>query len=199
MLLGALTLSGVFCGGFDPYGREKEKKQKEEQTLWNLLVLSVAYDSYRKLTDFCYGYGISLPTEASALPSSTGLAGVGTVRGRVLTPAGRPMIGALVTVDDAVAGDSVHYSTHSSVLGDGTFIISGVPSGPGYTLSVEPVDAQYNERIDFHLDCHSSAQTFTEGWYVGADQSISLTGGSALGFSITDNAVTDLGSFRLRD
>jgi len=143
-------------------------------------------------------YSTSSPLPESAAHTSPSLPSSASVKGKALTRRGAPVVSALVIVDDAVKGDNVYYSSHTSINRDGSFQISGIPTGPNYTLSIEPLNIMYNNHIDNHIDCFQSPISFTEGYYTGSGNQITTVDSSAESFALNNqNEVLDLGTFKL--
>ena len=88
-----------------------------------------------------------------------------------------------------------HFSTLSSVNRDGTFLLSGLPTGASYNIAIESLNTEFAGRISTHVDCFQTPASFTDGWYSGSGGS--LVGSSGAGTSVslpTANSVVDVGT-----
>ncbi|MBR33791.1 MAG: hypothetical protein CMN77_21010 [Spirochaetaceae bacterium] len=130
-----------------------------------------------------------------------------TVKGRVLQANGDPAIAALVIVQDsdtdgASDGPGKRFvSTFTGLNGDGSFYMAGLPNVTDqYRISVEPIDPQYDGRIDTHIDCFQNPASFSPGYYTGPSSTINSNTGSAQTFQLNPNAsqLYDAGDILLR-
>lgn len=164
---------------------EDEKLKEQNDTTLLLVLLGVAYFS-----NPCNFAGV--PSLTSAQPSGS-MAAAGSIRGRIVTSAGSPVVGALVIAEDNAGVNTTFFSTHSSINRDGTFYLSGIPAAT-VKLAVEPIYSDYYNRIDTHLDCFMTPRSFTAGWARASGQTITTTRASGSNFAITNGAVTDAGT-----
>lgn len=138
------------------------------------------------------------PGLSAGAATSGSLINVGSIRGRVTTSAGLPVVNALVLVEDGNQTDSTFYASHSSLGRDGSFEIAGIPVGASYRVSVEPLNLAYAGRIDSHIDCFLSPVAFTYGWYAGSGTTAASTYGSAAVVATTANVRNDIGTLVIR-
>ncbi len=176
------------------FQKPPDNNKMQEMTL--LVVLGLAY--FGNPCNFA-----ASPISSSAVSSSALPANYASVKGRLLTTTGQPVVNALVVLDEATSvSDQYYYSSHSAVNRDGSFVIAGFPFGAGFPvaspqfrLSVEPIHTSMYQRIDTHIDCFMSPANFTAGWYKGAGNSIISTVGSATAITgFSTNEVRDLGT-----
>ncbi|MEQ9364931.1 MAG: hypothetical protein RIF32_11840 [Leptospirales bacterium] len=135
------------------------------------------------------------PTVASALHSAASLTGRATITGRIATLTGAPVIAAVVVAHSSSAN---HFSTLSSVNRNGTFYLSGLPTGATYKVAIESINTDFRGRIATHVDCFQTPAAFTDGYYAGSG--VSLVGSEAAGTGVTlstANEVRDLGAILL--
>ncbi len=160
----------------------------------NLLLLANMCDSCSFTASPAAGTGLA--TSAAAMTNAS----LATVRGKVVTAAGDPVVGAVVMLDNGSINDEIHYGSHTSINRDGSFEISGIriSDGPFY-LSLEPLDEEFYQRIDEHLLCFHTPASFTSGWYAGDGNTITVTRISCTTFTLTAGQVRDLGTIRLKD
>ena len=164
------------------------KDNAEEIRNQNLLILLAA--AY--LSNPCNRIGP--PNAAAGAATSGALIGAGSLRGRVRTTAGAPVVNALVLVEDGNQADSTFFASHSSLSRDGSFEIAGIPVGASYRVSVEPINTAYYSRIETHIDCFLSPATFTYGWYAGNGAGVASSFGAASTVSTTANVRNDIGT-----
>jgi hypothetical protein len=139
------------------------------------------------------------PSQSSALATGTLGTGFASLKGKFITASGNPVIGAPVFLDNGTNGDGIHYSTHSSVDNDGSFAISGVPTGVSYRLAVEPLNTDnFAGRITTHIDCFLTPASFTAGWWSNSGDTIT-TSVPAASITLTDSQVLDVGTIQLLD
>ncbi|MCR9144015.1 MAG: carboxypeptidase regulatory-like domain-containing protein [bacterium] len=135
------------------------------------------------------------PTMASALHSSTVLSGRATIFGRVATLTGAPVVAAVVI---ATSSATNHFSTLSSVNRDGTFYLSGLPTGATYKVAIESINSDFQGRIATHVDCFQTPSSFTDGFYAGSGVSLVSTSGAGTDVVLsTANELRDLGTILL--
>lgn len=165
----------------------KRNDNDDEERRWNILALAIILYNANP----CNFAGT--PSETSAGPRTTN-AGVGSVKGRVITTTGAPVVNALVIADGGTQVDANSWSSHTSIARDGSFLIAGIPTGAGaLKLGVEPVQSTFYGRIDTHIDCFMSPLTFTSGWYqTGGGTTSSYAGAST--FTVSGAGVTNLGT-----
>lgn len=168
---------------------EDEKLKEQNDTTLLLVLLGVAYFS-----NPCNFAGV--PSLTSAQPSGS-MAAAGSIRGRIVTSAGSPAVGALViATGDGPIGATEMFSSHSSINRDGTFYIAGIDPlvSASVKLAVEPIYSDYYNRIDTHLDCFATPRSFTAGWARNSGQTLTGSYASGSSFTITAGAVTDAGT-----
>jgi len=178
-----------------------------EQRMIKLIIFAELLKQY----DPCYN--LSRPLLSSAQPTITTLANVANLTGKIVDDSGNPVVGSLVQLNDPDPASylvgtppndidtfpTYFFSTHSSIDGDGTFFLAGVPttSVTNYRLSLEPLSSDFDYGIDFHLDCFKSSQDFMEGWYDGVD-SITNSEPTVGNVDISSGGTIDLGVITLR-
>ena len=163
---------------------------QEEEDQFNLLLLT---GLVVVASNPCFSQ--ASPTRASAMHSASSLAGRTTIYGRIATLSGAPVISALVVAQSSTVN---HFSTHSSVERNGSFVLSGLPSGATYKVAVESIDSDFNGRIDTHIGCFQSPSSFVDGWYAG--DGATLVSSQAAGTSVpllTANQFVNLGTILL--
>ena len=197
LVAGVLSLSGgAGCTLFLPFA-EVLNEAESETTISPILALGLLYLlTQNDDDDTVCAYA---PSEASALATGTLGTGFASIKGKFLTASGNPVIGAPVFLDDGTNGDGVHYSTHSSINNDGSFVISGVPTGVNYRLAVEPLNTDnFTGRITTHIDCFLTPSSFTAGWWSNSGGTITTSVPTA-SITLTDSQVLDVGTINLLD
>ena len=195
VLICAIAMTGTLNCNVDFFRKlagEDTEAEIEERRMRNLLlaglVLVSANPCNNKLS----------PVAGSAAPTSTSLAGIAGVRGRIVSQNGQAVVSALVTLEDSNLSDNVYYATHSGISRTGEFEIAGIPTGTNYRLALEPLNSIFSGRIDTHLDCFKSPANFTDGWFSGDGGTITTSSGAASGINLnTANQTLDLGTIRL--
>lgn len=184
-LICALALSASGCGDLLS-GNEDEEKEE----LTNLLLIGALYLYASNPCNF-----IAPPTLASAMHAATNLAGRASITGRITTQGGAAVVAAVVIAQSSSVN---HFSTLSSVNRDGTFLLSGLPTGATYKVAIESIDSDMAGRIATHVDCFQTPASFTDGWYAG--NGVGLVSSQAAGTNVTlntANQIADLGTILL--
>lgn len=127
------------------------------------------------------------------------------ITGRVLQANGEPAIAALVIAEDTDAdggsdGPGKRFvSTFTGLDGDGSFYMAGLPNATdGYRISVEPIDSEYDGRIDTHIDCFQNPSSFSAGYYTGPSSEVNRNTGSASTFTLNPGDTFNAGDIILR-
>lgn len=132
------------------------------------------------------------PTIASALHSASSLTGRATITGRVATLSGAAVVAAVVIAQSSSAN---HFSTLSSVNRDGSFYLSGLPTGATYNIAIESINSDFQGRIATHVDCFQTPSSFTDGFYSGPGGTLVSTSGAGTTVNLnTANEIRNLGT-----
>lgn len=183
-LVAVLLFSGTACNALGLGGRD------DNDDLTKLLLLS---GIFLFASNPCNS--IASPTVASASHGSAALSGRATLAGRILTRSGAPVVSALVVAQSSSVN---HFSTLSSVNRNGSFYLSGLPTGAGYKIAVESLNTEFNGRIATHVDCFQTPSSFTDGWYSGSGGALVSSSGAGTSVNLsTANATVDVGTILL--
>ncbi len=118
-----------------------QKKEEEDTDILLYAALGIAF--YSNPCNW-----IASPVQLSAQSSSSLPANYASVKGKLVTSAGRPVVNALVVLDETNSlTDSYYYGSHAAVIRDGSFVISGFSLRgrfPCRVTAISSVDRAYS-------------------------------------------------------
>lgn len=173
----------------------RSSDDNEQETLLGLLLLVY-------LSDPCNQISSPLLTSAQATNTSalgSGEGNMGVVRGRVTTSSGSSVVAANIAAEPVGSPGTSLVSTYSSVNRDGTFLLSGIPAGTNYRIAVEPIDPEFDQRIDTHIDCFQSPKSFTSVWIPASGSEGTSFSTGARSFNVSAGETLDTGTISLSE
>lgn len=169
------------------------EKNNDDETLLALLL-------FVYLSNPCNRISSPMLSSAQASNSSAltnGIFDLGVVTGRVVTQSGGAVVAANIAAEPIGNPGKNLVSTYSAINRDGSFVLSGIPASTDYRIAIEPIDPEFEQRIDTHVDCFQNPKSFTPVWITASGTTTSSSG--ARTFNVGAGSTVDFETIQIQE